>query len=131
MGKREEVRAAGYRWALEHPSNDPIYANIGNSDYPDPDLVQFETLYGVNGASFEDFKRGIADARVVMGESELLSTNDIAQGMNFDVSYVRAEVAAKRLKTLRFEGRDHVIHPSDFAEWARNPRRGTRTKEIR
>lgn len=61
-----------------------------------------------------------------MTRRALISAREAAARAECNVSYIRAEIAAGRLRATK-PGTEWVIDEADFAAWLRNPRRGTRS----
>lgn len=55
------------------------------------------------------------------------SVSDIAREMNMNRSYIKAEIAAGRLKAQKI-GNSYVITKTDFEVWRNSPKRGSRQK---
>jgi excisionase family DNA binding protein len=56
----------------------------------------------------------------------MISVKEAARRAGVNVSYIRAEIAAGRLRAEK-PGTEWIISERAFAAWLRNPRRGTRS----
>lgn len=125
-------RVKGYEWALSHEPH---------SEYNDAESWQAFAagcLYGTSMQNalpgdegvqrvWEMWEQGVFDARVFLRDDSMLGTAEIAERTGFDISYIKAELKAKRLKGMKV-GNSYAVYPDDFREWLNNPKRGSRSK---
>lgn len=114
-----KIRLAGYEYALR----------AGEGDLDDVNVMEaYERLFP--GASYLDdgfkyFEWGVNDLAVQ--HEPLLSLADVARLAGFSQQYLRAEVAAGRLKP-EGKGKNRRVSWQQYREWMANSRRGSRSK---
>jgi AraC-like DNA-binding protein len=129
-----DAQAKGYRWALQQERH---------SDYDEVRSYRAMFEQCVKDTAFDEkpldevhiediwyhWERGVYDAKWLLRHDENLSVSDIAERTGFDRSYIKAEIASKRLSALKVGTAGYSINPFDFQRWMKmSPRRGSRSK---
>lgn len=125
-----KARVKGYEWALSQERHSDYNDALSWRAFSEVCLKDTPLVDAIPGDEavlelWKAWETGVFDARMFLRDDAMLGTADIAERTGFDISYIKAELKAKRLKGM-LVGNSYAVYPDDFRQWLNNPQRGQR-----
>lgn len=128
-----DCRAKGYAWALNQERHSDYNLRASHDAFWHQCIKGTELEDEIPGEAntvmaWQAWEQGVDDSRMFLRDDSMLGTAEIVERTGFDISYIKAELKAKRLRGMKV-GNSYAVYPDDFREWFNNPKRGSRSKK--